>query len=219
VQLHHLSKTPSVLDQYLYEIRDKSIQKDALRFRKNMERIGELMGYELSKSLTYHNKEILTPLSKTKVRILQEPLVICSILRAGITLHHGLLNIFDKSENAFVSAYRKVVDDHGNFEIIADYVATPSLEDKTLILADPMLATGQSILATLESLSEFGKPANIHILSVIGAKAGIDTIAKRLPENSHLWIADIDPVLNSHQYIVPGLGDAGDLAYGNKLNS
>jgi len=184
-----------------------------------MERIGQLMAYELSKTLKYVDKDIDTPLTGASVKTLQEPLVICSILRAGISLHQGLLDIFDSSENAFVSAYRKPIDENGSFKIISNYTAAPSLENKTLILADPMLATGQSILATLEALASFGRPSSIHILSVIGAKDGIDLVSKQLPESSHLWIADIDPILNSQKYIVPGLGDAGDLAYGNKLSN
>lgn len=217
MHLHLLLNNTSILDQFLYEIRDKNIQKDPLRFRKNIERIGEILGYELSKSLEFSGHEVETPLSIKKVKRLSESIVICSILRAGLPLHQGLLNVFDRCENAFVSAFRNHKGSDDDFEIITDYIATPNLNGKTLILADPMLATGQSIMATLTALSSYGQPKHIHLVSVIGSKKGVDYVSEQLPKDSHLWIGDIDPILNDKSYIVPGLGDAGDLSFGEKL--
>ncbi|MEM1001393.1 MAG: uracil phosphoribosyltransferase [Bacteroidota bacterium] len=157
-------------------------------------------------------------LPKKTVRKLNESLVICSILRAGIPLHQGLLHVFDRSENAFVSAYRRHSENDESFEIVTNYAAAPNLNEKTLILADPMLAAGQSIMSTLQALSAFGTPKHIHIVSIIGSKRGVDFISNYLPKNVHLWIGDIDPVLNDKSYIVPGHGDAGDLSFGEKLN-
>lgn len=217
MEIHKLSDSPSVLHQYLLEIRDDHIQKDRLRFRRNIERIGELMAYEISKTFDYSSTQITTPLSKTTVQQLNDPIVICSVLRAGVPLHQGILNVFDSAENAFISAYRKPKNNDLGFEIIADYVASPDLSGKTLLIADPMLATGQSLLATYQSLLEYGQPKSIHVACIIGSKSGVEVLNKALPGSSHLWIADIDPELNTKNYIVPGLGDAGDLSYGPKL--
>lgn len=217
MEIHKLSDSPSVLHQYLLEIRDSRIQKDRLRFRRNIERIGELMAYEISKTFDYSSTQITTPLSKTTVQQLNDPIVICSVLRAGVPLHQGILNVLDSAENAFISAYRKPKNNDFGFEIIADYVASPDLSGKTLLIADPMLATGQSLLATYQSLLKYGQPKSIHVACIIGSTSGVEVLNKALPESSHLWIADIDPELNTKNYIVPGLGDAGDLAYGPKL--
>ena len=216
MKIHNLSKMPSVLNRFIAEMRDKNIQKDKMRFRRNIERIGEILGYELSKTLNFENQHVNTPLGTATTHVPKNDIVLCSILRAGIPLHQGLLNYFDNAENAFISAYRKHKQDSGSFEIIVEYLACPSLEGKTLILADPMLATGQSIVATYEALKPFGKPKAIHLVGVIGAQDGIDFISKTLDKNVHLWIATIDEVLNDKGYIVPGLGDAGDLAFGSK---
>lgn len=215
--IHNLSKENSVLNTFISEIRDVNIQKDSMRFRRNIERIGEILGYEMSKSFDYSPTKIETPLAETQVQIHNNNIVLCSILRAGVPLHNGLLNYFDKSENAFISAYRHHLENPETFEIIVEYLACPNLEGKTLILADPMIATGQSLLATFEALKPFGTPKEIHLAAVIGAQEGIDFIEKNFPENSHLWIAAIDKDLNSKGYIVPGLGDAGDLSFGEKL--
>ena len=217
MQVHNLSKENSILNVFIAEIRDVSIQNDRMRFRRNIERIGEILAYELSKSLRYKAKKVSTPLGSSSISIIENDIVLCSILRAGVPLHNGLLNYFDKAENAFISAYRHHKGDSSDFEIIVEYLACPDLKGKTLILADPMLATGQSILATYEALKRFGTPDEVHVLSVIGAKPGVDFISEHLDQDTQLWIATIDNGLNDKGYIVPGLGDAGDLAFGKKL--
>jgi len=217
MHIHHLSETPSILNTFLYEIRDKSIQKDSMRFRRNIERIGEVLGYELSRSLRFNSKTIKTPLGDLQSKLHENDIVLCSILRAGVPLHNGLLNYFDTAENAFISAYRHHKHNPEGFEIVVEYLACPNLENKTLILADPMLATGQSMVATFEALRPFGKPKEIHLVSVIGAQKGVDFISGNFDTDTHLWIAAIDEELNDKGYIIPGLGDAGDLAFGQKL--
>jgi len=215
--VHNLSTSNTILNKFIAEIRNIDKQKDSMRFRKNIERIGEILSYELSKNLTYQNQTITTPLGKKTVPLVDEKMVLCSILRAGLPLHQGILNYFDDIENAFISAYRHHPDNDEKFEIAVEYLASPSLEGKTLILADPMLATGLSMVNVVEVLKSHGTPKQIHIVAVIGAKQGIEYITKHLPENTHLWIATIDDELNNKGYIVPGLGDAGDLAFGSKL--
>jgi uracil phosphoribosyltransferase len=189
-----------------------------MRFRRNIERIGELLSYEMSKILSNETINIQTPLGNSDLNVPKDDVVICSILRAGLPFHNGILNYFDKAENAFISAYRQHLNSK-DFEIIVEYIASPNLENKTLILADPMLATGQSLALTYEALKSHGIPKQIHILSAIGAEAGIEYIKDKFPENTHLWIAAIDKDLNNKGYIVPGLGDAGDLAFGEKLKN
>ncbi|TXD52425.1 MULTISPECIES: uracil phosphoribosyltransferase [unclassified Polaribacter] len=215
--IHHIAENNSVLNTFLSEIRDKNIQKDSLRFRRNIERIGEILSYELSKTLTYNKVDVKTPLGTKEIEIASNNLVLCSILRAGLPLHQGLLNYFDKAENAFISAYRHHPNNDADFEIVVEYFASPEIENKTLLLADPMLATGQSLVAVYEAIKKHGTPKEIHILAVIGAKEGVDFVAEHFPENTHLWIATIDDSLNEKGYIIPGLGDAGDLAFGQKL--
>lgn len=217
MHIHDLSKTPSILNTFISEIRDKAIQNDSMRFRRNIERIGEVLGYELSKSLNYEAHATETPLGTSNTVLHQSDIVLCSILRAGVPLHNGLLNYFDAAENAFISAYRQHKHNPESFEIVVEYLACPSLENKTLILADPMLATGKSMVATFEALKPFGNPKEVHLVSVVGAQKGVDYVANAFDAESHLWIASIDGTLNDKGYIVPGLGDAGDLAYGNKL--
>jgi len=217
MHIHNLSETPSILNTFISEIRNKTIQKDSMRFRRNIERIGEVLGYELSKSLHFEGHNIETPLGDSNTVLPKNDIVLCSILRAGVPLHNGLLNYFDAAENAFISAYRQHKHNPESFEIIVEYLACPSLEGKTLILADPMLASGQSMVATFEALKPFGTPAAVHLVSVIGAQKGVDFVASTFNTNTHLWIADIDETLNDKGYIIPGLGDAGDLAFGNKL--
>ncbi|MBU2949609.1 uracil phosphoribosyltransferase [Tamlana agarivorans] len=217
MKIHNLSKENSVLNCFLSELRHVDIQKDAMRFRRNIERIGEILAYEMSKRLTYQSEDIQTPLGIHTSKLPKNDLVLCSILRAGIPLHQGLLNYFDQAENAFISAYRQHKEHPESFEIVVEYLACPSLENKTLILADPMLATGQSMVATFEALKAFGTPKEIHLVSVIGAKPGIAFIKKHFGKHVNLWIGTIDEHLNEKGYIVPGLGDAGDLAFGNKL--
>jgi uracil phosphoribosyltransferase len=167
--------------------------------------------------LQYKSQEIKTPLGIKTMNVLNDKVVLASILRAGLPLHMGVLHIFDDAENAFISAYRKHINDSGDFNIQVDYVATPSIQDKVLILVDPMLATGQSLVAVYEKLKHFGIPKQLHVISIIGSQQGIDYLQEKLPENTYLWIADFDQKLNDKGYIVPGLGDAGDLAYGKKI--
>ena len=199
------------------EIRNISIQKDSMRFRRNIERIGEILSYELSKSLDYKNKMVQTPLGEKMMSLNINELVLCSVLRAGLPLHQGLLNYFDNAENAFISAYRNHPNESEEFEVIVKYLASPSLNNKTLVLTDPMLATGKTLENTFNALKSHGEPREIHIISVIGSIEGVNYIKKIFPENTHLWIATIDEKLNSKGYIVPGIGDAGDLAFGVKL--
>ncbi|KGL62263.1 uracil phosphoribosyltransferase [Polaribacter sp. Hel1_85] len=215
--IHHIQEKNSILNKFISEIRDVKIQKDSLRFRRNIERIGEILGYELSKELSYSSISVETPLGKKKEQLSKNDIVLCSILRAGLPLHQGMLNYFDDAENAFISAYRHHPNNDAKFEIVVEYFAAPSIENKTLLLADPMLATGQSLIAVLEAIKKYGTPKEIHIAVVIGSKDGIEFIKDKFPENTHLWIAAIDDELNSKGYIVPGLGDAGDLAFGTKL--
>lgn len=211
-----LDKKNSLLNKFISEIRDASIQKDSMRFRKNIERIGEILAYELSQSLEYQSKVVTTPLGTKIVQVPKNDIVLCSILRAGLPLHNGLLNYFDDAENAFISAYRKHINDT-EFEIKVEYFASPSLEGKTLILADPMLATGQSIISVFEGLKNHGTPKEIYLACVIGSTQAIELIKKHFPSTTKLWIATVDNKLTDKGYIVPGLGDAGDLAFGEKL--
>ena len=215
--VHHLLKKNSVLNTFIKEIRDQDIQKDKMRFRRNLERIGEILSYELSKALEYSQETTLTVLGEKNLKVHNNDIIICSILRAGLPLHQGILNYFDAAENAFISAYRHLLKNGTDFEIKVEYFATPNLEGKTLIIADPMLATGKSMVTVYEAIKKFGTPKKIHIVSVIGSEFGVKYIRKYFPKNTELWIADIDTTLNEKGYIVPGLGDAGDLSYGIKL--
>lgn len=217
MHLINLQEQHTIINSFIAQLRDKKIQKDGMRFRKNVERIGEMLGYELSKSLAYKTKSIATPLGKSSVALPEDHIVICSILRAGLPLHTGLLNVFDGAENSFISAYRHYTSETA-FEIKVEYLATPSLEGKTLIIADPMLATGRTFMNVLEALKPMGTPKCIHLVSVIGSKPGIDFLQKSVPKDIRLWIAAVDETLDEYGYIVPGLGDAGDLCFGNKLS-
>jgi len=211
-----LSEHPSILNKYLAQIRDKEIQKDSMRFRRNIERIGEFMAQEVSKTFRYKPVAVETPLGVKEILLPDEKIVIASVLRAGLPLHNGLLNIFDDAENAFISAYRKHINET-EFEIVVEYLAVPPLDGKTLLLVDPMLATGRSLVSVHEVLLRYGKPAKTHIIAVIAAPEGIRYLEEHMPEGTRLWVADKDDYLNDKAYIVPGLGDAGDLAYGPKL--
>ena len=217
MQIHNISQQNSILNNFILEIRSVTIQKDSMRFRRNIERIGEILGYEMSKTLHYKTSSVQTPLGKSPINLINDDIVLCSILRAGVPLHNGLLNYFDKAENAFISAYRHHLHNPESFEIIVEYLACPSLEGKTLILADPMLATGQSMVATFEALKPFGTPKEIHLVSIIGANEGVEYVSTHFNKTTHLWIAAVDEKLNDKGYIIPGLGDAGDLAFGEKL--
>jgi uracil phosphoribosyltransferase len=210
-----LSKSSSILNQYLSEIRDTAIQSDRLRFRYNMLRCGELAAYEISKQLAYATKTVRTPLGEASVPALKDQPVIGAILRAGLILHEGLLHVFDRADNAFISAYRKHRAD-GSFEIAVEYLACPPLSGRTLILADPMLATGRSMVDTLKLLCATGNPSSIHLVTVIAARPGIAQVLENFPTLT-IWACAVDEELNAHAYIVPGLGDAGDLSYGLKM--
>lgn len=216
METHNFDKNNSILNSFIAEIRDVNIQKDSMRFRRNIERIGEILSYELSKKLVFLSKNVETPLGKKNIEIIQNNLVLCSVLRAGLPLHQGILNYFDSIENAFISAYRHHTTGD-DFDIKVEYLASPSLEGKTLILADPMLATGKSLVAVYKTLKKLGRIKQIHIVSVIAAAEGIKYVTEHFPENTHLWVATADEILDKRGYIVPGLGDAGDLAFGSKL--
>lgn len=206
----------SVLNQFVAEMRDVNIQADSMRFRRNMERIGEIFAYEISKTFHYESREVTTPLGSAFMELPAEQPVLATILRAGLPFHNGFLNYFDKGGNAFVSAYRKHHKD-GKFTIQMEYVSSPVLEDKTLIITDPMLATGSSIVLTYKELLSKGKPRHTHIVTIIACTDGIEYIKRNLSfENITIWAAAIDSELTAQAYIVPGLGDAGDLAYGTK---
>jgi uracil phosphoribosyltransferase len=217
MQIHILSENNSVLNHFLGQIRNVNVHNDSMRFRRNIERIGEIMAYELSKELHYSDVEIQTPLGIKKTTEIKDQLVLCSILRAGIPLHMGFLNYFDSAENGFVSAYRHHPNNDAYFEIKVEYQAIADINNKNLLLIDPMLATGQSIVAVFNRLMERGTPKEIHIAVTIAAPEGIAYLEKYLPHNCHLWIAALDEKLDEKSYIVPGLGDAGDLAFGEKL--
>lgn len=216
VTIHDLSQSPSLINPLLAEIRDVSIQGDPLRFRRNMERFGEIIGYEISRVLPYRDHGVTTPLAETTVPVLAEQPVLATILRAGLPLHAGLLQAFDRADNAFISAYRKHEGDGDDFEVEIEYLACPPLTGRTVILCDPMLATGSSMILAWKALLARGTPANLHVAAVIASQAGVDALAAALPAGSTIWVAAIDPDLNQKAYIVPGLGDAGDLCYGNK---
>jgi uracil phosphoribosyltransferase len=219
MQVINLSENNSVLNQYLSEIRNVEIQKDPLRFRRNIERIGEFMAMEVSKVLDYQPTEVQTPLATTTVNTISDQLVLATVLRAGLPLHQGFLNVFDRAENAFLSAYRRV-NKEGELEIVAEYMAAPSIDGKTLIIADPMLATGMSMEVGYLALLRHGTPKHTHLCCTIGTPQAIDCLRKALNDSPDVtvWCAAIDPILNEKKYIVPGLGDAGDLCYGTKIH-
>jgi len=217
MQIHHLSEVNSILNHFLGQIRNVSVQHDSMRFRRNIERIGEIMAYEMSKELHYRAIAIQTPMGFKKTTEIEDQLVLCTILRAGLPLHTGFLNYFDNAENGFISAYRHHPRNDDYFDIVVQYKAIPDITNKYLVLIDPMLATGQSIVTVFNKLMETSTPKEIHIAVVIAAPEGIAHLQEQLPDHCHLWIASIDEHLNEKKYIVPGLGDAGDLAYGNKL--
>lgn len=217
MQIHHLSEQNSVLNHFLAQIRNVAVQKDSMRFRRNIERIGEIMSYELSKDLEYNSINITTPLGTKDTTEIANQLVLCSILRAGLPLHQGFLNYFDQAENGFISAYRTHATPEKESEIFVEYQAIPAIDDKILLLVDPMLATGQSMVAVFNKLLERGTPKEIHLAVVVAAPQGLEYLQQHIPANCHLWIATMDEGLDSKNYILPGLGDAGDLAYGSKL--
>ena len=217
----NLSEQNSVMNHFMAELRDKSYQKNRALFRHNVERIGEIMAYELSKTLEYKPKTVKTPLGTLDIPLTKEgDMVIATVLRAGLPFHQGFLNLFDHADNAFVSAYRMYVNrEHTEVGVHAEYIATPSVKGRTLLIVDPMLATGGSLAAAIDALLEAGKPKKIHVCCVIAAPEGIEVVKEALPENSTIWCAAIDEGMNEHKYIVPGFGDCGDLCFGEKLQS
>ena len=219
MKIINLSESNSIINQYLAETRDVDYQKNRLLFRNNIQRIGELEAYEISKQLDYETKDVTTPLGISQVNVPADKIVLATIFRAGLPFHNGFLNIFDHAGNAFVSAYREYTDEeHHNIGVHVEYLATPSIDGKTLIIADPMLATGASMELGYKAFLTNGTPKRIHVACVIASPEGIEHIKKTFPEEkTTIWCAAIDPGLNEHQYIVPGIGDAGDLCYGEKL--
>lgn len=214
-----LGNNHSILDQYLAEIRDTSIQTDPLRFRDNLNRIGELFAYEISKEMQFEVENVVTPLGIAKVPKLKQQPVLATILRAGLAMHNGLLRIFDRAENCFISAFRKYTEE-GEFEIEFEYMASPSLENKVVILSDPMLASGKSMEIGYNALFSKGKPAHIHLIAIIASEEGVKYVKENISaDNVTLWLGAIDPEMTPKSYIVPGLGDAGDLAFGVKIDS
>ena len=214
--VHVLGASNSIFNQYISEIRDINVQNDSMRFRRNLERMGEIIAYEISKTLKYEMKEVTTPLGIANVSVPSEQPVIATILRAGLPLHQGILNYFDKGQNAFISAYRKHHKD-GSFDIHVEYMASPELNQKVLILTDPMLATGSSMVLAYQAIIKRGIPAHTHVVAIIASTEGVEYAKKHLPSNVTLWVGAIDEELTAQSYIVPGLGDAGDLAFGEKI--
>lgn len=215
--IHNITQHNSIFSQFISEIRDVNIQKDSMRFRRNMERMGEIFAYEISKTLKYDAVKTTTPLGEADCQKLNDQPVIATILRAGLPLHIGILNYFDAAQNAFVSAYRRHHKDN-TFEIALEYVACPDLNNKVLILCDPMLATGASMVLTYKALLAKGTPSHTHIVTAIASKAGVTHVKTHMPNNNYtIWCGAVDEELTAHAYIVPGLGDAGDLAFGSKL--
>lgn len=215
--VHILSEQNSIFNQYIAELRDVNIQKDPMRFRRNLERIGEIMSYEISKTLEYKTQETTTSLGIAETSHVVSQPVIATILRAGLPMHIGVLNYFDRAENAFISAYRRHHKDN-SFDIHVEYVSSPNLNDKILILCDPMIATGGSIVLAYKAILAKGTPKHVHIISAISSKEGVDFVKANLPtKNFTIWCGAIDEELTAHSYIVPGLGDAGDLAFGEKI--
>ena len=218
MKIHDFSHEKSILSTYIAQLRNVEKQKDRMRFRQNLCRIGEILGYELSKTLAYDCRDVTTPLGTKCCATQKDEVVICSILRAGLPLHNGLLHCFDDAENTFISAYRRHQEGSHEFDIVVEYLASPSIEGKVLVIADPMLATGSSIMAVFEALKKRGTPKSIHVVSVIGSTLGVENIADFFASyDSQMWIATVDDGLNDDKYIVPGLGDAGDLAFGEQL--
>jgi len=214
----NFNETNSVINLYMAELRDKSYQRNRLLFRNNIRRVGEMMAYELSKKLNYKAKTVTTPLGTLEIMVPRDELVVATVLRAGLPFHEGFLRVFDHAENGFVSAFRMYTNrEHTEVGIHTEYMASPSVKGKTLIIVDPMLATGGSMVAAYEALLKTGKPHQVHIASVIGTPEGVEMLQKSVSDDVTLWCAAIDPGMNEHKYIVPGFGDCGDLCFGEKL--
>lgn len=217
MKIYNFGEQKSVMNRFIAELRDKQIQKDSLRFRRNLERIGELFAYEISKQLKYEERDVQTPLGIAKCQLPADKVVVASILRAGLPLHQGVLNIFDSAQNAFIAAYRKYGKDN-KFKIQMEYATMPSIEGKTVVLLDPMLATGSSIILAYNKICTNGEPLHTHIVAAIASRESLSLLSKNLPHSKvTLWVGAVDEELTNKSYIVPGLGDAGDLAFGEKL--
>ena len=217
MKIYNFGEQKSVMNRFIAELRDKQIQKDSLRFRRNLERIGELFAYEISKQLKYEERDVQTPLGIAKCQLPAEKVGVASILRAGLPLHQGVLNIFDSAQNAFIAAYRKYGKDN-KFKIQMEYATMPSIEGKTVVLVDPMLATGSSIILAYNKICTNGEPLHTHIVAAIASRESLSLLSKNLPHSKvTLWVGAVDEELTNKSYIVPGLGDAGDLAFGEKL--
>ncbi|MES2630182.1 MAG: uracil phosphoribosyltransferase [Bacteroidota bacterium] len=214
--IHVISQQNSIFNRFIAEIRDEKIQKDRWRFRNNLERIGEVFAYEISKQLSYEEQEVRTPLGTAQTQLNTDDPVLCTILRAGLPLHQGLHNYFDQADCAFVSAYRNHKNNTDDFEIEVEYLSSPTLEGRILIISDTMLATGASVLTVFKALKKLGIPKQVHIVSAIGTLEGVNMLRKQLPANVHYWFGALDEELTAQSFIVPGLGDAGDLSYGEK---
>jgi len=216
IETHVLDQKASLFSHLLAEIRDQDIQRDAMRFRRNLERMGEIFAYEISQGMEYAEREVRTSLGSAPTRVIKQQPVLATILRAGLPLHQGLLNYFDHADNAFISAYRKHEGDADSFEVEIEYLSSPSLQDREVILCDPMLATGSSMVLAWQALLHRGQPRKVHVVSVIASSKGVNFVKQNMPANTVLWLGAVDQQLTPKAYIVPGLGDAGDLAFGTK---
>ena len=219
-QVFNFAEQNTVINRFMAELRDKNLQKNRLLFRHNVKRVGEMMAYELSKTLEYKPKTVTTPLGSLDIQLPKDDIVLATVLRAGLPFHEGFLHVFDDADNGFVSAFRMYLNrEHTEVGVYTEYIATQSVKNKTLIIVDPMLATGGSLAAAIESLLQSGKPKKIHLCCVIAAPEGIEVVKQALPEDATIWCASIDQGMNEHKYIVPGFGDCGDLCYGEKMQS
>ena len=219
-QVFNFAEQNTVINRFMAELRDKNLQKNRLLFRHNVKRVGEMMAYELSKTLEYKPKTVTTPLGSLDIQLPKDDIVLATVLRAGLPFHEGFLHVFDDADNGFVSAFRMYLNrEHTEVGVYTEYIATQSVKNKTLIIVDPMLATDGSLAAAIESLLQSGKPKKIHLCCVIAAPEGIEVVKQALPEDATIWCAAIDQGMNEHKYIVPGFGDCGDLCYGEKMQS
>ncbi len=217
MEVYNFSEHKTIYNDFLSQLRNVKVQNDRMRFRKNLERLGEITAYEISKSMSYVKENVITPLGTSEMNLPNELPVLATILRAGLPLHQGLLNYFDKADNCFISAYRKHTS-KDEFDVEIEYMSSPGLNNRTVILNDPMLASGKSMVLAYKALLHRGTPSKIHIVSVIASKQGVDLIKENLPQNTSIWLGAIDPEMTPESYIVPGLGDAGDLAFGSKVD-
>jgi len=217
ITINNFSKSNSIYNNFLSQLRDLKVQKDRMRFRRNLERLGEITAYEISKELEFKNSAVYSPLGVAEMNTIEEQPIIATILRAGLPLHQGFLNYFDSSDNCFISAYRKHTNNE-DFDVEIEYLSSPSLDGKVVILTDPMIASGASMVLAYKALLSKGKPKHIHIVGVISSLEGINYVKKHMPENTTIWIGAIDEEMTAQSYIVPGLGDAGDLAFGEKMD-